>query len=122
MQAGKLRHVVDIQVPTEALDTYGQEDTAFTVLHSQVRAEIVPLSGREYIAARQVAADITTRITIRHYPGVTPKCRVVRVTEDTPPITEVYDITAVLPDPKSGRQYLTLMCMQRTAEGFRRGD
>jgi hypothetical protein len=31
-------------------------------------------------------------------------------------------VLAVLPDPVSGLRYLTLMCVQRFAEGFRRGS
>lgn len=120
MQAGRLRHVITIQQPSEEQDTAGQMSTAYVNLHEGIRAEIVPLSGREYVAARQVNASVTTRITIRKYRDVEPACRVLReIGCDTP---EVYDVVAVLPDNKSGEQWLTLMCEQVFSEGFRRGD
>lgn len=120
IQAGILREVIDIEQPVLQQDELGQRSPSFELLYENVRAAIVPLSGREYVAAKQVAAEITTRITIRRLPGIVPTCRVLRtlVGED---VTEVYDILAVLPDPVSGQRYLTLMCVQRTAEGFRRG-
>lgn len=123
IQAGQLRDVIHIQKPVDVQDTTGQMDTAFETIHEDVRAEVHPLSGREYISADQIAADITTRITIRRIPGIEPNQRIIRVVEeDSPPTIEVYDIQSVLPDPVSGLRYLTLMCVQRFAEGWRRGD
>jgi head-tail adaptor len=98
-------------------------ETSFSTIYEDIRAEIVPLSGREYIAARQVVADVTTRINIRRLPLVTANCRILRTIEDdSPPTVEVYDVLAVLPDPVSGLRYMNLMCVQRIAEGFRRGE
>lgn len=122
-QAGEFRHVIEIQAPVEEQDTAGQMDTGFSMIYEDVRAKIEPLSGREYIAARQVVAEVTTRIKIRRLPLVVADCRIIHTIEDdSPPTVEVYDILAVLPDPKTGLQYMTLMCVQRFAEGFRRGD
>lgn len=125
MQAGILRHVITIQRPVVAQDELGQPSTTFEDVLTNVRAAIVPMSGREYITSKQVAADITTRITIRRYANslVEPTCRILHtIYEDSPPTVEVYDIMAVLPDPVSGMRYLTLMCAQRIAEGWRRGS
>lgn len=127
MQAGRLRHPVVIQRPVLVQDEAGQQSTQFEDLYGLdvgLRAEIVPLFGREYIAAKQVNAEITTRITIRRLPNIEPDCRVVRFLEDgeSPPTEEVYDILVSLPDPVSGLRYLTLMCVQRFAEGWRRGS
>lgn len=123
IQAGMLREVIVIQSPVEIQDSLGQLDIAYETLYEDVRAQIVPLSGREYITAKQVMADVTTRMMIRRIPNVTPNCRIVRtITTDDPVTVEVYDVLAVLPDAESGQQYLTLMCVQRIAEGFRRGE
>lgn len=123
MQAGNLRQVVKIQKPVIVQDPAGQQSSDYADLYTCVRAQIVPLSGREYVAAKQVAADVTTRISIRRLPGIDPTCRVVRIIEsDDPPTTEVYDVLAALPDPVSGLRYLTLMCVQRFAEGWRSGS
>lgn len=129
MQAGQLRDVIDIQVPVEMLDTAGQADTSYDNLYSDVRANIAPLSGREYIAARQIHEEITTRIKTRFYPEVTANCRIVRtvearnITTGDPIVTvEYYDVLAVLPDDVNGKEWLTMMCVQRISEGFRRGE
>lgn len=123
MQAGKLRHVISIQRPVLTQDNLGQQSTSFEDLYTGVRAEIVPLSGREYVAAKQVNAEVTTRMTIRRLPRVEADCRVVRVIEeDSPSTVEVYDVLAVFPDPVSGLRYLTLMCVQRFSEGWRSGS
>ncbi len=39
-------------------------------------ASIEPIRGREYIELRQAQADVTTRIRIRHYAGLTPSMRI----------------------------------------------
>jgi SPP1 family predicted phage head-tail adaptor len=123
MQAGRLRHVISIQKPVLTQDELNQDSTEFEDLYTDVRAEIVPLSGREYVAAKQVNAEVTTRMTLRRLPNIEANCRVVHMIEsDDPPTKEVYDILAVLPDPVSGLRYLTLMCVQRFSEGWRRGS
>ena len=123
IQAGQFRQVITIQKPAGTQDDLGQETTQFEDLYTDIRAEIIPLSGREYVSARQVHAEVTTRMTIRRLPNIDALCRVVRIIEsDDPPTQEVYDILAALPDPKSGLQYLTLMCVQRFSEGWRRGS
>jgi len=123
IQAGILRDVITIQRPVLEQDATGQQVTVYEDLYAEVRAAVTPLSGREYIAAKQVAAEVTTRITMRRLTSITATCRVLRVIEsDDPPTTETYDVLAVLPDPVSGLRYLTLLCVQRIAEGFRRGN
>jgi SPP1 family predicted phage head-tail adaptor len=123
IQAGQFRHVVQIEAQSTTLDDYGQQSLQFVPIHTGVRAQIVPLSGREYVSARQVMAEVTTRVTIRHVDGVEPTMRLTHPeSDDSPAELAVYDILAVLPDPVSGRRYLTLMCARRYAQGFRRGE
>lgn len=128
IQAGILRHVITIQKPVIGQDDTGQPSTSFEDLYTNIRAAVVPLSGREYVAAKQVVAEITTRVTIRRLPNIEPYCRILRTvvepSQDSPPTEtqEVYDVLAVLPDPVSGLRYLTLMCAQRFTEGWRRGS
>jgi len=122
-QAGEFREVIDIQLPVETQDTAGQMDTAYENLYTGVRAGIVALSGREYQAAMQINAEITTRIKIRYRRGIVSNCRILHTIEDdSPPTIEVYDVLAVLPDPVSGRRYLNLMCARRFSDGWRHGE
>lgn len=106
MRAGRLRHRVDIEVFEITLDSNGvQVEEWNSILTSNdplLPAEIVALSGREFIAAQAVQAGVTTRITIRWREGVKPA---MRVNHDG----DIYNIKAVLPDPTL-RRHLTLMC------------
>lgn len=102
MQAGRLRHRVTIEQVTETRDEFGGVETSWAALHSAVPAEIVPLSGREFIAAQSAQAGVTARITVRFMAGLTPKMRIKHG-------SDIYNIEAVLPDPTL-RRHLTLMC------------
>lgn len=107
--AGRLRHIVELQELVNELDSDGT--TVSTWLHfSMERAEISPLSGRELIAARAVQAKVNTRIVMRFRPFVVPTMRVLHG-------STIYDIEAVIPDPDSGRRWLTLLCSSGVNEG-----
>ena len=101
MRAGKLRHRITIQRPARKQDPNtgemreGWEDVA------PVWASREPISVREFIAAKAGQAEISARIMIRYRAGIDATMRVLY--RDT-----VYNIEGVLPDPQSGRHYLTL--------------
>jgi SPP1 family predicted phage head-tail adaptor len=77
MQAGKLRHRVELQRADISIDSHGDQSKAWTTL-AEVWAAIEPLSGREFLQASGVASDITVRITMRGRSdfALTPKDRV----------------------------------------------
>lgn len=75
MQAGKLRHRVDIQKPTNAQNSLGETVPTF-VDQDRVWAEVMPLSGRELLAARQTTGEVTHQVTIRWRDGLTPTHRI----------------------------------------------
>lgn len=103
----RLRHRVDIEaLATEQDSESGAESEAWASELEEgqlIPAEIVPLSGREFIAAQAGQAGITTRITIRY--GLALKAHMHRVVHEG----TVYNIEAVLPDPTL-RGHVTLMC------------
>lgn len=113
MRAGALRHRVDIEAFGVTLDSDGAQVEGWTsILDSdepRLPAEIVPLSGREFIAAQAVQAGVTTRITIRWRDDVKASMRVVHD-------GDLYNIKAVLPDPTL-RVHLTLMCETGVNDG-----
>lgn len=74
MQAGKLRHRVVIQSVSEALDSYGQPALTWSTV-TTVWGSVEPLTGNEAWKAKQINADVTHRVVIRHYDGLTPKHR-----------------------------------------------
>ncbi|WP_318594326.1 phage head closure protein [Enterobacter kobei] len=110
MQAGKLRHRVTIQEPVmvQNSETGAVNKTWLDV--ATVWAEVSPLSAREFIAAQASQGEITTRITIRFRTGITRKHRILFR-------GGIYNIEGVLPDPDSGREYLTLPCSEGLNDG-----
>ncbi|MEN9903699.1 MAG: hypothetical protein RLZZ555_264 [Pseudomonadota bacterium] len=98
----RLRHRVSIEAMTAVRDQFGGVQEVWTTSAAHVPADIVPLSGREFVAAQSVQSQVTTRITIRHLAGIKPAMRLRHG-------SDVYNIEAVLPDP-SLRRHLTLMC------------
>lgn len=116
MNAGNLRHRVVIERAVESRAA----DAELTAVYRQVFetwAAIAPVTGRESLAGQQVQALVDTRITIRYRADsqVDETCRVREVTKGA-----IYDIVTVLPDPTL-RRWITLLCLLRTAEGWRRG-
>jgi SPP1 family predicted phage head-tail adaptor len=103
MQAGRLRRRVTIQKKTVTRNSYGEEVIVWVDV-ATVWAAIEPLSGREFVEGRQAAADVSTRIRIRHLAGITPDMRV--TWGDT-----VYPIQAVLDHLDRSRE-LHLMCTE----------
>ena len=110
MQAGKLRHRINLQkkVTGRNPETGGISEEWQSV--TTVWASIEPLSAREFIAAGATQASITPRITIRYRDGVTAQMRAVSR-------GKIYNIEGVLPDAKSGREYLTLPCSEGVNDG-----
>lgn len=108
MDTGNLRHRIAIETRAISRDSLGGVVEEWTPV-ATVWAEIVPLSGREFVAAQAAQAGVTTRITIRYRDGVTPSMRILHdgVT---------YSIKAVLPDPTL-RRHITLMCEQGVNDG-----
>ncbi|GKO57945.1 head-tail adaptor protein [Klebsiella pneumoniae] len=110
MQAGRLRHRVTLQEPVKE-----QNPTTGAVINTwrdvaTIWADVSALSAREFIAAQASQGEITTRITIRYRAGVTRKNRILFR-------SAIYNIEGVLPDPRSGREYLTLPCSEGASDG-----
>lgn len=104
MEAGKLRHRVDLQRVAVTRDTHGDQVKTWTTL-ATVWASIEPLSGREFLSASQVMADVTARIKIRGGIDLTPKDRVVFG-------SRVFDIRHVIDWGSRGVE-THLMCTER---------
>ena len=111
MKAGALRHRVTLQDFGEVVDpATGYRTKIWRAVASDIPAEVAPLSGREYLAAAATQSAVTARITMRWRPGVTAQQRIVHG-------DAIYDIESVLPDAKSGREHLTLMCSTGVNDG-----
>jgi SPP1 family predicted phage head-tail adaptor len=97
-----------------AIDSDADADGAITETWSDafgyLSASIEPLSGRELIAAQAAQSEVETRIRVRNRPGVLPSMRVRHR-------STIYNIKAILPDPKTGVHWMTLLCTSGVNEG-----
>lgn len=103
LSAGVLRHRVAIDRQDSTQDeATGTMTTTWAEIAASVPAQISPVSGREFIAAAKPGSSITARIQIRYRPNLTAAMRIRHG-------ATIYQITAILPDPNSGREWLTLL-------------
>lgn len=101
MRAGKLRHRITIEKPTNVQDPVTGATTAGWEPVATVWASVDPLSVREFISASATQSAVSARITIRYRPDIMANMRVLHA-------GGVYNIEGVLADPNTGREYLTL--------------
>lgn len=78
MRAGRLRHRVTIQKPTEGdADSYGDTVASWSDVATAVPAEVTTLSGREAYQANQVHPEATVQVKMRYRSDVTTAMRLV---------------------------------------------
>ena len=103
MRAGWLRKRVTIQEKRADRDPFGAERIIWVNV-ATVWAGVEPLRGREYLEAKQMQADVSTRIRMRYRSGVTPEMRVLYD-------GRTYEIESVIDVLERGRE-LNLMCRE----------
>lgn len=101
MRAGTLRHKVTIQKPVSTQNPNTGAQTITWQEVAQVWASVEPLSVREFIAAKAGQSEVGARIVMRYRSGIDATMRILYR-------GQIYNIEGVLPDPKSGREYITL--------------
>lgn len=101
MKAGSLRHRVTIQQRADTQSSMGGMTEAWSTYAADVPAEIVPLSGREFVAAGAQRGEIIARIMVRYDSGLTEQMRVVFE-------GKTYPIHAILSD-STFRRHMSLM-------------
>jgi len=104
LHAGRLRHVIEIQecIQVQNVSSGGMVDRWQTVTGcSAVPAEIVYISGREFISSNAKQSEIVARITIRKRTGITTKMRIIGM-------GKTFDIQGILPDHETGNTWLTM--------------
>jgi len=113
MRAGRLRHLVELQRNTPVASNKLNEPTDNWQTLASVHAGVEPISGREFFAAHQVQSDVSHRITVRFYPGLTPKDRVAWVNRPLGgvTVTRIFDIKAILDRDEKHRE-MQLMCVE----------
>ncbi|GAB4274628.1 phage head closure protein [Thermincola ferriacetica] len=103
MRAAELRHRITIQQNNgTTTDSEGIPiENWFDVV--TVWARIRDLSGREYFAAQQVQAEVSTEITIRYREGINTNMRVKYG-------SRIFGIQSIIPDER--KTELRLMCKE----------
>jgi SPP1 family predicted phage head-tail adaptor len=76
MQAGALRHRVELQAPAEIRDDIGGV-TQIWIAMGEVWANIEPLTGKEVYEASSLEGRLSHRITLRWLPILEPTWRLV---------------------------------------------
>jgi SPP1 family predicted phage head-tail adaptor len=111
LDAGRLRHRVTIERPVETQDPEtGAISIAWEAVWSDVPAAVEPRSGREFLAAQQLQAEISTLITFRYREGLTPKMRILHG-------SRIYNPAALLHDPDAGLEYIVAACGEGVNQG-----
>jgi len=102
MQAGKLRHRVELQQVIYSQDNQSGAAIETWQTLASVWASIEPLSARDFIAAQASQNQISARAVIRYRKGIKSGMRLIHA-------NAIYSIEGVLPDKDSGQEYLTLL-------------
>lgn len=102
---GGLRDRVEIQSRGAPQNGYGEPVLAWATL-ATVWARVEPISGRETWQAQQAQADVTHRVTVRTYPGLTSKMRFLLG-------GRVLNIDSVI-DVEGRRQFQECLCKEET--------
>lgn len=111
MRAGDLRHRILFQRLEPGVDPETQEPVPGAWVDVvTLYAAIEPLSARDFIAAQAVQSEVVGRIVIRRRTDITAAMRGVYR-------GRIYNIHGVLPDPKSGLEYLTLPYSEGVNDG-----
>lgn len=123
MQTGKFVHLITIEEPIETQEAGGAGDVTAASWQAvagftRIPAEVLPDRAQEFVAAKQIQATRNALVRLYYREGITEKMRVVHHLR--PGLDDYYDIAGVVHFQARGLE-LRLMCVQRTAEGYRRG-
>lgn len=112
MLTHRLRHRIQIEVPTHVQDSTGELQTTWAVLPlygADVPSEVLTGPGRELRASGTTLAETDARITMRWFPGLD---QTMRILHDG----KVYGITGIETDP-TGRREWRLLCQEGLTDG-----
>ena len=110
MLAYRLRHRVSIQELVEVQDTTtGAVTRGWEDVYTNVPAEVLTGPGKEFVQSGATQGEITARINMRWFPGLTQKMRIVWD-------MSVYNIVSIETD-MTGRQEYRLKCSSGVTDG-----
>ena len=75
MRAGTLRNTIIIEANTPTKNGFGEDVDSWGTF-ATVRAQIVPINGKEYFSAGQEQASVSHKIKLRYLAGITQAMRI----------------------------------------------
>lgn len=120
MQSGKFVHLLTIERRLPTQDGTGNIAETWEPLPGFVRimGEVLPDRASEFFGAKQIQATKNAMVRLYYQPGPDATMRVVHHVR--PGIDDYWDIAGSL-DLQGRQRELRLYCLQRDAEGYRRG-
>lgn len=122
-EIGSLRHRITIEQRSEGRDSAGGIDYDWEPVAIRIPASIEPARVLTSFGGGQIQSDYDTLIVIRWRPGLRDTMRVVwEVAYElgSPNSTKYYEVMGVRVVEEK-RRWVYLQCMQRQADGFRKG-
>lgn len=74
MRPGSLRHIITFQKLDDNQDDFGEQENYIDF--KKVRAEVLPISGKEFYVAESEVSSLSHKIRIRFVEGITPNMRI----------------------------------------------
>ncbi len=113
MQAGHLRHTIVLQRRDEQRDAHGAQVATWSDV-AQLRAAIIPLTGREVLAAQAFSAPLSHQIVVRYTrcmsdPMELPKLRILYG-------QRIFNIQAAINEEERNR-HITLLVSEGLNDG-----
>ena len=120
MQSGKLVHVITIERRSPVQGATGNFSETWEALpgFARIMGEVLPDRATEFFSAKQIQATTNAMVRLYYQPGIDATMRVVHHVR--PGIDEYWDIQGAV-DYQRRQRELRLYCLQREAEGYRRG-
>lgn len=104
LAAGSLNHRITIQQSVVDQDSDGNVIESWEPF-AETWANVRPASVREFIAAAIQTSQVTVAVQTRYIADVKPSMQIVHG-------DHVYNIEGVLPDPQSGKEWMTMPCSE----------
>lgn len=109
-----MRHLIQFQRPLVARGSFQAGAGGWENVIAPVRGELVPLSGRELLAAQQMVTEVSHEINLRWHPALADRRAVAAMRA----VCEgrIFNLTALL-DLDERRRWLTLYAVEAVNDG-----
>lgn len=111
LNAGGLRHRITIEQPKYSQDVQtGERQTTWRPFLTDIAASYRPSSAREFVSAQAMQSEVVGTFVIRYRTGIKANMRIKFR-------GQIFNIAGVLPDDKSGLEWITLPVSTGVSEG-----